>query len=772
MAVARASIDADPVAPLLARLNPAQQEAVTASDAALLVYAGAGTGKTRVLTHRIAYLIAAQGVPPSGILATTFTRKAAAELRIRLGQMVPAGGPAITAGTFNSIGFKFLRYFRRYALQGLEVCEPSAQLAVLGQIRKDLGLRSEDYPAEILRAVIGRLKADAMTLDRYVAFCKTAEGGDEDEQIREVYRRYQGTLRARGMIDFDDQVLETTALFRRESGVLAAVRAQFRYLFVDEFQDINRAQWELIKVLAGDPEDGDAAHLCFVGDDDQSIYSFRGAHPGFVGEFTQRYQPRTILLNDNYRSGAAILEVANKLLAGKNWGHAKSLQATVGDGVKPAMVLGMDPEDEAAKIGDRIDVLRQNGVPLREIAILYRQNSQSRPFEEILHRRKVEHIVVGGVGFYQRPEVQQALAFLRLGWDDADHEALTLIAPVTLRYLKREVRTEFLHAIEQRGLGVLELPKQLASLPELPIYGQRAVRELVDLVKHLHARRRLDPLPVLLDEAIVRGGLGKMLDQATRSEDGDRRENLDELRAALASFAAANPGAGPAEFLGEVQGERDPRRNEETAEGVRLMTLHKAKGLEFRAVFVAGLEEKRLPHARAIEEGSINEELRLLYVGVTRAKEHLTLSACEVRYGGQQEIPRTVLPSRFLQQLTVEHVEGEAESVAHLLGLVTKASAAERMVARAVADSEAAVQSTTTQPKRPRRAKQPDRGPHPPSAYQVGDAVIHGLWGQGTVTGITAAPGIDHHLTIEFRSGNIRRVSERVAPLIRQTVDG
>ncbi|HYE77327.1 MAG TPA: ATP-dependent helicase, partial [bacterium] len=513
----------------------------------------------------------------------------------------------------------------------------------------------------------------------------------------EVYRRYQGALRRRSQVDFDDQVLETTMLFVREPGALQAVRRQFRYLFVDEFQDINRAQWELVQVLAGDPMADDRTYLCCVGDDDQSIYGFRGAHPDFVGEFSRRYEPRTVVLEDNYRSGRPILEVANRLLREKSWGATKTLRPTAPGDFKPRVLLGLDPDDEAAQVAAEIGKLAAAGVPLREIAVLYRQNAQSRPFEEVLLRRQVEHVVVGGLGFYQRPEVQQALAFLRLAWDDHDHEALTQAAQVTLRYLKRDLRHEFLHAVEQQGIGVLELPKHLGSLPELPPYGTRAARELAELIKELQGMRRRQPLPVLLDEALAKGGLRKVLESGTRQEDEDKLENLDELRAALASFNAQHPGAGIAEFLGEVQGKAGkPRRDDEAVEGVRLMTLHKAKGLEFRAVFLAGLEEKRLPHARSIEEGNLAEELRLLYVGVTRAKERLYLSAAEVRYAGPNDAPRPVLPSRFLQQLAPELLEGEKDAVEHLLGLRTRATAKDRMVAKAVAQSKPSPKPPTT----------------------------------------------------------------------------
>ncbi|MEO7993076.1 MAG: UvrD-helicase domain-containing protein [bacterium] len=793
---------------LLAHLNPIQQQAVESTAPALLVIAGAGTGKTRVLTHRIAYLIASRGVKPSAILACTFTNKAAHEMVERIANLTRGRAGGLMMGTFHRVCARFLRDFpteHRYG-SNFAIWDDSEQLSATKAAMRDVHLDPKQYEPRAMHSRISHFKSLGMTVEDFLE-----DDGIRnflDEKVALVYPRYQSKLRAAKALDFDDLILEGTRLVRNRPRVHAQIRSLFQWVFIDEFQDINQAQWQLITAIAGLPgDDPTPANIFAVGDDDQAIYGFRGAHAGFLDDFQLTYKPvEVIMLEDNYRSTEQILKVANKVIEGKSWGPVKQLRSHQPPGVTPWAFVAHSDHEEALSIGEQIEhLVRRGEAEQKEIAILYRQNAQSRVFEEVFTRMAIPHQVIGGQRFYQRQEIKDVVAYLRLLNNDRDTAALERAINTPRRGIGERTLEQLKGLLESEEIGLAELTDRANELLRpFPNRARVPLLGFLDLMATLRDQAGKVTLPELLAMVLEQSGYEQSLRQSKSIEDEARIDNLDELRGAVADWSELYPAAGLAEYLEEQALIADQDSYNADRNNVTLMTLHAAKGLEFKVVFLVGLEENVLPHFRAIAESSFDEELRLAYVGLTRARERLVLSAAKMRRarGETRQNP----PSRFFRGLDSTLIEGHPLDLIWLTSELAGpgwSQGGERAIGwRRQMDADAAYADMggrkpewgATEPwsdsldvaeplpgerlsqRRPlagARAIGPSTGkpaapspPREPSKFMAGAQVQHATFGTGTVKEIRAS-GSDHMLTIDFGGEVGRKVlMESKAPLV------
>ena len=654
---------------ILGRLNPEQARAVTATDGPVLILAGAGSGKTRVLAHRIAYLIGVKGVPPFRILAVTFTNRAAAELRERIIRLVGEPGREVEAGTFHSLCARVLR--RDGAAIGLNrrfvIYDTEDQVALMKRILRAEGLdaKGETRPQTVLGA-ISRAKNDMLDPAELPPF-RAATG--VLIQIAGLARRYQAALREANALDFDDLLLEAVRLFDEAPQVLARYQDRWRYLHVDEYQDTNRPQYLWIKALASKHH-----NLAVVGDDDQSIYGWRGADIRNILDFERDWPEATVVkLEQNYRSTQLILDAAHAVVSRKEARSDKKLWTDRAGGRQIERFEAYNEEEEAEWIARRVEDLTGGGgsaltaraddgtkrYPAREIAVLYRTNAQSRAIEEACLRYGIRYQVVGGTRFYSRREVKDALAYLRVLRSDADVVSFERIVNVPARSIGDKT-IEVIRAAARDGRTIWEALVAAAEgeLPDLGARPRAAIAEFVALVRRLRTRIGVLPLPELLDEVLERSGYRAMLADGT--EEGEERwANLLELREVTTRYDDLSPDDALDRLLEETALVADQDSYDSSADSMSLITLHAAKGLEFDVVFIAGLEEGLFPTSRALEAETgfnpdprpMEEERRLAYVGMTRARERLYLSHAWQRATRRGPGSFMAEPSRFLLEI-------------------------------------------------------------------------------------------------------------------------
>jgi len=630
---------------LLTDLNPPQRQAVEHAGGPLLILAGAGSGKTRVLAYRIAYLIRDRGVRPAQILAVTFTNKAAREMLDRVERLL--GGPiarGMWIGTFHHTCSRILRrHGERVGIpKNFVIYDTEDQRALLREVLPDVGLEERRFPPEVVLALIGRAKDEGLGPAEYAA---RAENFYE-EAVARAYRGYQAMLRERGAVDFDDLLLETLRLFEEAPEVLGEYQRRFQHVLVDEYQDTNRVQYRLIAALA-------AAHrnLLVVGDDDQSIYRFRGADIRNILDFEREYPDATIVkLEQNYRSTKKILAAASGVIGYNPHRHGKVLWTENREGDPVFVYEAFDGHDEARFIVDAVRRYRQEGRSLREVVVLYRTNAQSRLFEEQLLRAGVPYQIVGGVRFYERKEVKDILSYLRLAQNPQDVAGLRRVINVPRRGIG-EVSLGRLEAFAaQRGVDVLAALTLPEALAELPKAAARAVGEFVGLIERIRDRAARVRVSDLIEQTIVETGYQEMLEREGTEEAYSRLENLRELVTVAQEFETVTGEESLEAFLQHLALITDIDTWQEQADRLSLMTLHSAKGLEFPIVFLAGMEEGLFPHVRTIdEEGGLEEERRLCYVGMTRAKERLYITYARQRMVFGATHPS--VPSRFVDEI-------------------------------------------------------------------------------------------------------------------------
>ena len=654
---------------IVARLNPEQARAVTTTEGPLLILAGAGSGKTRVLAHRVAYLIGVEGVKPWQILAVTFTNKAAAEMRARILALVGEQARDVAMGTFHSLCARVLR--RDGAAIGINprfaIYDTDDQTATIKLVMRALELvGSTELKPQAILGQIGRWKNDLLGPEQAAALAR----GYHEEICARAYERYQARLREQGALDFDDLLNEAVRLFEQAPGVLVHYHDRWRYLHVDEYQDTNRAQYLWIRALAGTRK-----NVAVVGDDDQSIYSWRGADLRNILDFERDYPNATVVkLEQNYRSTQLILDAAHAVVSRNEARKDKKLWTENPRGVLIERFEADSEDEEAEWIARQVEALvggrgaggsflarradegDERQYRLRDIAVMYRTNAQSRAIEEAFLRYGLRYQLVGGTRFYQRREVKDALAYLRVLRSDYDAAAYERIINVPARGIGDKTIALVREEAARRTGNVWVALVALAGREEIGNRTRSAIAGFVDLMTSLRKRVGMLDLPELLDDILERSGYRAML--ADGSQEGeDRWANLLELREVVTRYGDLDPDDAVDRLLEETALVADQDSYEKSSDAVTLITLHAAKGLEFDIVFITGLEEGVFPHSRALDDQrQMEEERRLAYVGLTRARHRLYLTHAAMRAtwgrGGFS------IPSRFLLEIPADLMHG------------------------------------------------------------------------------------------------------------------
>ena len=653
--------------PLLAGLNPQQRQAVEYRGPALLIVAGAGSGKTRVLTHRIAHLIRGREAWPSQILAITFTNKAAGEMRERVGALLGEAAEGMWISTFHSA---CVRILRREAeafgfTKAFTIYDSADTRVVIKRIIKDLGADVHGFTVAGTANRISALKNELADVDSYARSANFEDPADT--MFVEIFRRYTRDLATANALDFDDLLAQTVYLFRAFPAIADTYRRKFRHILVDEYQDTNHAQYALIHELTRPPSPDNqltpggavidtGASLTVVGDSDQSIYAFRGADIRNISEFERDFPGASvILLEQNYRSTQNILSAANAVIGNNFDRKDKRLWTAVGDGEKLIAYTGYTAHDEAQFVADEIDALHSAGMPYNQIAVFYRTNAQTRALEEILIRSGVPYRVLGGTKFYERAEIKDALAYLVAVANPADELALRRILNTPRRGIGPATETALASFAETGGISFRESMRRVGEQGFGPKVTA-SIRALSDLLDAVAGTVDTTSVAEALTALIDGSGLVAALKATRDPQDEVRVENVEELVAVTRDFTRNNPDGTLVDFLTEVSLVAAVDDLDDSSGTVSLMTLHTAKGLEYDAVFLTGIEEGLLPHRMSAgEPGGPAEERRLFYVGITRARKRLFLSLAMSRaqYGGIE----SQAPSRYLTEIPAELIE-------------------------------------------------------------------------------------------------------------------
>jgi DNA helicase-2/ATP-dependent DNA helicase PcrA len=639
------------VSEILNPLNPPQREAVTAAATPVLVLAGAGSGKTRVLVHRIAWLLQVENVSPFGILSVTFTNKAAGEMRARVERLMGASAGGMWIGTFHSIAHRLLRHHWREAglPQGFQILDSEDQYRLIRRVLKSLDLDESRYPPRQAQWFINSRKDDGLR-------AKNIPEGDDPFQrtLLKVYRAYEEACERGGMVDFAELLLRSHELWLKNEGLLQHYRRRFHHILVDEFQDTNAIQYASVRMLAG------PTGLPFVvGDDDQSIYAWRGAKIDNILRFEKDFPgTQVVRLEQNYRSTGNILKAANALIAHNSTRLGKNLWTDIGEGVPIRIYAAYNEQDEAQFVIERIKQWQEQGGVRRDVAVLYRSNAQSRVFEERLLMEAMPYRVYGGLRFFERQEIKDALAYLRLVENRDDDSSFERVINVPTRGIGARSVDLLRERARQDGLSLWRALHALLADKQQTARTLGALQAFVKLIDELDLAVRGLQLFEQVDHVLHQSGLVDHY-KAEKGDRGEARvENLEELVSAARGFMPEDlEGMTPlASFLSHAALEAGEGQAEEWEDCVQLMTLHSAKGLEFPLVFICGMEDGLFPHERSADDlEGLEEERRLCYVGMTRAMRELYLTYAEQRR--LHGMDNYGVPSRFLRELPAELVE-------------------------------------------------------------------------------------------------------------------
>src|SRR5499426_1371885 len=725
------------------QLNPPQQEAVQHGDGPLLILAGAGSGKTRVITHRIAYLIQTCGVLPEQILAVTFTNKAAEEMRERVHQLLGTSGLPIWLSTFHAACARLLRR-EAEALRlspQFVIYDAADQLSLMKQCVQELKIDQELYAPQVIMRRISTLKNDLIDAD---TFLRDAGDFGLEEAVARVYPLYQRALRDNAAVDFDDLLMLTVQMFRRHPDILERYQHRWRYIMVDEYQDTNMAQYHMLHLLAAQHR-----NLCVVGDDDQSVYRFRGANVRNILNFERDYPDATVIkLEQNYRSTATILDAATAVVAKNPGRKEKTLWTDNARGVPIGYFCAQDEIHEAETICQNIAGLhRMEKLPYRHFAVFYRTNAQSRVLEDGLRRAGIPYQVVGGLRFYDRQEIKDALAYLRLLVNPRDTLSLRRIINVPRRGIGQTTWSKIEALAAERDVSGLEA-LELALATDLVNKG--TLGKLQAFHALLRGLRNDAPHMGVADitrEVLTRTGYDAQLKMERTPEAQTRLENLSELVNAADEFDRHMPGASLQEFLEHTALISDQDSLADDSGTVVLMTLHASKGLEFPVVFIAGMENGLFPHSRSFDEpAQMEEERRLCYVGITRAETRLFLTSAARRriYGVEQShtpsLFLVVIPSVCIQDYSAQPVLTASRQP---WSTITPEAAPAQPVTASAALRSAAASAL---------------------AYAVGTRVFHQHFGRGVVQK-REGDGEQLKLTVDFRDYGIKKLLAKFAPM-------
>ncbi len=723
---------------LLTGLNKEQQQAVQHTEGPLLILAGAGSGKTKVLTVRIAHLLA-QGINPYEILAITFTNKAAKEMKSRVEGLVGDVANRIWLSTFHSFCAKFLRFeldnFLGYN-SNFTIYDTSDSQAVIKAALKALNLDDKYYP---VGAMIGAI-SDAKNKLLFASDFRKQARDFYQQKVADVYEYYERELRKNNALDFDDLLLVAVKLLQSNEAVLDKYSKRFRYVMIDEYQDTNHAQYLLAKLLASHWK-----NIAVVGDADQSIYAWRGADIQNILDFEKDYPNCTsIKLEQNYRSTKIILDAANAVIENNEGRPKKNLWTDKTEGAKIQHFTAQSEHEEAAFIGDTIAKKHDiHGVPYGDMAILYRTNAQSRVLEEALIKRALPYTMVGGTKFYDRKEIKDVLAYLRVLYNPFDDLSLLRIINVPKRSIGATTVAKLQDYARANGTSLFMTLTQLHLVDTIKGKTKEKLEEFGILIFTLVAEMEDKTVLDILESILDRTGYLAQLEESTDPQDQARAENIGELLSVAKDFQDTNPNGTVEDFLEQVALVNDVDSFEQEESKVTLMTLHAAKGLEFPIVFLGGLEEGLFPHSRTLmNPEEIEEERRLAYVGITRAEKELYISNATTRtvFGRTS----SYLPSRFIDEIPEELVDGLR---------------AKRKVPDDIKRHVPQHMSVTSRP-----VTKPIVRNEVIADWKVGDTAIHSKWGNGKVINV-AGEGAGMKLTIEFPTQGVRVVMAKFAPV-------
>jgi DNA helicase-2/ATP-dependent DNA helicase PcrA len=742
-----------PTENLLAGLSDRQREAVTHTDGPLLIVAGPGSGKTRVMAHRVAYLVGEKGVPAWKILAVTFTNKAARELRERCERLVGHGSDELQVRTFHGFCSRVLRSDGEHV--GLKpeftIYDADDQARVARRILDEFDIDPKQFPPRALLGII----SDAKNNMRSPAQLERRTETYRDEVASRVYAAYEGALQRANAVDFDDLLLKTYMLLEGFPEMLEKYQTRFDHLLVDEFQDTNPLQFQVARMLAMKSQ-----NICVVGDPDQSIYSWRHADPTNLTDFQSTFKDTKIVtLDQSYRSTQIILEAADSVIGNNDGRMEKSLWTENDRGTRISVAEAYNEDEEARLVLEAVDNLKsQDGIGRNEVAIMYRVNAQSRAFEVACNREGIPYRLVGGVKFYDRKEVKDVLSFLRLAANPSDDAALERIINVPTRGISARTVAELRRVAVTNNVPILDVILDISRVQsgdedppayyaELATRALKSVSAFGDLITRLIEQSMALDTNELIDLIVERSGYGAML-REDKERGEERMENLQELKASAEQFAGSEERGQLTDFLenvalvSEVDGLQGGDDTDVEEEAITLITLHQAKGLEYDAVFLVGLEEGMLPHSRSVDDPTqIEEERRLLYVGMTRARKRLNLfRAFQRRFRGQSG---STMASRFLQEIP--------DSLVTTRDIRGHSRVADRMPD-------------------PMWTKRAASTPAPKSAgrtgdqFGAGDKVRHGTFGDGVVVSSSGTGG-ETQVTVAFAGQGVKRLMLSFAPL-------
>lgn len=750
------------VSDILQSLNPVQKEAASCTEGPLLILAGAGSGKTRVLTHRIAYLIEEKGVNPWNIMAITFTNKAAQEMRDRVDRLVEFGAESIWVATFHSSCVRILRrYIERLGYDNhFTIYDTDDQKSVIRKAVKELDLDPKQYREGPLLGVISAAKNEMIEPQDF----ETQAGGDFRMcQEAKIYKAYQKTLIDNNAVDFDDLLLLTVRLLRENRDILEAYQERLRYIMVDEYQDTNSVQFELIRLLSGKYH-----NLCVVGDDDQSIYKFRGADITNILSFEETFPgAKVVKLEQNYRSTNNILEAANSVIANNAHRKEKHLWSENGDGKEVSFIHYETAYGEAEDVIDKIQTSVHMGkYQYQDCAILYRTNAQSRAFEEKCIKKSVPYRLVGGVNFYQRQEIKDILAYLKTIDSGRDDLSVTRIVNVPKRGIGQVTLNKLAVYASEHGMRLFQAMEQVEQISGIGKAADK-IKGFVNQIMVFRALAKELDAAELIESILEQTGYLEELEKLEEDKAQAKQENLEEFQNKAADYYANHDEAALTDFLEEVALVADIDNMDSEADSLTLMTLHSAKGLEFPVVYMTGMEEGLFPSYMSMnsgDPGDIEEERRLCYVGITRAMQQLTLTAAKQRMV-HGNIQYSAI-SRFVKELPQEKLDWKEETFG---GLFKKGPS---MTANSLSGSSFSASQGSQTAKKTNYDNVFDlkyakafSSPKPDSLdYKEGDRVSHIKFGKGTVLAVEDMKK-DYQVTVEFDTAGVKKLFAGFAKL-------
>ena len=768
----------------MAELNDIQQQACEYVDGPLLILAGAGSGKTRVITHRVAYLMNHEGVNPLNILAITFTNKAAKEMRERVDVIAPDGADRVWVSTFHSL---CVRILRRYADKigygkNFDIYDSDDQKSTVKSILKDFQIDTKRYPEKMFLSEISKAKEKYQSPDE---FAKKSVADYAATKVAEIYTEYQGRLRKNNAMDFDDLIYKTVELFEHNPDVLDTYQNRFRYIMVDEYQDTNHIQFLLVKMLARKYR-----NLCVVGDDDQSIYKFRGANITNILNFEKEYSDaKVIKLEQNYRSCGNILAAANAVIQHNEGRKDKALWTDKEAGEKISFEQCDTEYAEGDMVASRIKTLVRQGVDYRDIAILYRTNAQSRVLGEKMVYANIPYRVYGGTNFYARKEIKDVLAYLKVINNATDNLYFRRVVNVPKRGIGEASLSKVESFADAYGLSMMDAAARADEIPGMAAKTSGKIKQFAELIQSFRDMLQDgESLDLVYDKILEDTGYESELIAERTEESMTRLENIDELRNKVVEFAETNEDAGLSEFLEEIALVSDLDSMSEDDSQVKLMTLHSAKGLEFPYVFICGMEDRVFPSGMALnsdDPDALEEERRLCYVGITRAMKKLYLSAARERMMHGNRTCSDV--SRFIREIPPLLFEHEAdmrnmakrreyESIGRYNrdgsyadnydgGTKLRSTSSGREYGQKNPYSSYSRQKTYGQPtSQPSFGKQFVVNSSGKPDYEVGDRVRHIKFGVGTVEGLEKGEK-DYEVTVNFDRCGVRKMYASFAKL-------